>query len=213
MPTASTILGLQPQKRRVFFSFHYQSDIWRVNQVRNSWRYQHEGQREATGFFDGSIWERSKRTSDDSLKALIREGLKNTSVTCVLAGSDTYARRWVRYEIARSIVKGNGLMVVRVHNMKNQAGYVSNKGPNPLDYMGTYKVDGGRILLAEKKNGKWVRYNDFTQSVTLPAQWRQPVSKNVLPLSTYARDYCYIANNGAANFAMWVRHAAGMTGT
>lgn len=213
MALASGILGLQPQKRRVFFSFHYQNDIWRVNQVRNSWRYQHEGQREAEGFFDGSIWERSKRTSDDSLKTLIREGMKNTSVTCVLAGSETYARRWVRYEIARSIVKGNGLLVVRIHNMKNQAGYVAQAGPNPLDYVGTYKLDDGRILFAEKNNGKWVRYSDYTQTVTLPSLWRKPTSTAVVPLSAYARDYCYIAHNGGANFASWVRHAAGMSGT
>lgn len=213
MVLASDYLGLQPQRRRVFFSFHYQNDIWRVNQIRNSWRYQHEDRRVAEGFFDGSIWERSKRTSDDSLKTLIREGLKNTSVTCILAGSETYARRWVRYEIARSIVKGNALLVVRVHNMKNQMGYTAQAGDNPLDHMGTYKLDDGRILLAEKKGGKWVRYDDFTQAVTLPKQWRQPTSTAVLPLSTYARDYCYVGHNGAANFPIWVRHAAGMSGT
>lgn len=213
MALTSGNFGLQPQKRRVFFSFHYQNDIWRVNQIRNSWRYQHEGQREAEGFFDGSIWERSKRTSDDSLKSLIREGLKNTSVTCVLAGSETHTRRWVRYEIALSIVKGNGLLVVRVHNMKNQAGYTSQAGLNPLDYMGTYKLDDGRILLAEKNNSKWVRYNDFTQAVTLPALWKKPTTTAVVPLSTYARDYCYISHYGSTNFPSWVRHAAGMSGT
>ncbi len=212
MALTSNLLGMQPQKRRVFFSFHFQNDIWRVNQIRNSWRYQHEARREAEGFFDGSIWEQSKRTSEESLKALIREGLKNTSVTSVLAGSATYARRWVRYEIARSIVKGNGLLVVRIHNMKNQAGYTSQAGPNPLDYIGTYKIGDGRVLFAEKNNGKWVRYSDYTQAVTLPSQWRQPTSTTVVPLSTYARDYCYVAHNGAANFASWVRHAAEMSG-
>ncbi len=206
--------GLQiPQKRRVFFSFHYQNDIWRVNQVRNSWRYQHEQQRVAEGFFDGSIWESSRRTGPDSLKNLIREGMKNTSVTCVLAGSETYARRWVRYEIARSIVKGNGLLVVNIHNLKNQAGYVSNLGVNPLDFIGTYRVDDGRIFLAEKNNGTWERYTDYTQAVTLPKGWQQPTSTNVLPLSLYARKYCYVTNGGAQNFGVWVRHAAGMTGT
>ena len=55
------------RKRRVFFSFHYQNDIWRVNQVRQSWRYNHEYTRETEGFFDGSIWESSRRTGPDSL--------------------------------------------------------------------------------------------------------------------------------------------------
>ncbi|WP_366658561.1 TIR domain-containing protein [Fodinicurvata sp. EGI_FJ10296] len=200
------------QKRIVFFSFHYQKDIWRVNQVRNSWRYQHEQQRVAEGFFDGSIWESSQRKGSESLKSLIREGMKNTSVTCVLAGAETYDRRWVRYEIARSIVKGNGLLVVHIHNVKNQAGFTLQQGPNPLDYIGTYKTNDGRILLAEKKNGNWVRYEDYTQAVTLPSAWRKPTSKNVVALSSCARSYCYIANKGQQNFASWVRHAADKTG-
>ena len=106
MSSRATILAATPRKRRVFFSFHHKQDIWRVNQIRNSWRYRHESEREAEGFYDGSIWERSKGEGDESLKALIREGIKNTSVTCVLAGTYTYQRRWVRYEIARSIVTG-----------------------------------------------------------------------------------------------------------
>jgi len=208
MSIYSGLLGVQAQKRRVFFSFHYQNDIWRVNQVRNSWRHRHESQREAEGFFDGSIWENSKRTSDDSLKNLIRDGIQNTSVTCVLVGENTFSRRWVRYEIARSILKGNGILSVRVHNLKNQMGYASNEGPNPFDCMGTYKTDDGRLLLAEKNNGKWVRYLDYTQQVYLPAQWQKPTSTSVIPLSRYAYDYCYYMNNGAANFSSWVRDAA-----
>ena len=133
-------MGAQVSKRRVFFSFHYQNDIWRVNQIRQSWRYNHENSRETEGFFDGSIWESSKRTGPDSLKALIREGIKNTSVTCVLVGSQTYQRRWVRYEIARSVVKGNGLLAVKVHRMGDSQGKVSSEGQNPLDYMGVYRA-------------------------------------------------------------------------
>jgi MTH538 TIR-like domain (DUF1863) len=62
-----TLLTQMPRKRRVFFSFHHQQDIWRVNQVRNSWRYRHESEREAEGFYVGSIWERSKAAGNDSL--------------------------------------------------------------------------------------------------------------------------------------------------
>ena len=35
--------------RRVFFSFHYKNDVWRANQVRNSWVTQGK---EAAGFID-----------------------------------------------------------------------------------------------------------------------------------------------------------------
>jgi hypothetical protein len=201
----------QTAKRRVFFSFHYQNDIWKVNQVRNSWRYNHENTRVSEGFFDGSIWESSRRTGPESLKSLIREGIKNTSVTCVLVGTATYERRWVRYELARSVVKGNGLLAVKINLMGNQQGYVSQEGPNPLDYMGVYNA-GGVIRLAEIKGGKWIRYEDYTQAVELPATWIKPHDTNVIRLSRYAGSYCYKTQNGGANFSSWVRQAASDVG-
>ncbi len=210
----SSIFGVTPaqtQKRRVFFSFHYQNDIWKVNQVRNSWRYNHENTRESEGFFDASIWESSRRTGPDSLKSLIREGVKNTSVTCVLVGAATFERRWVRYELARSVIKGNGLLAVKIHLMGNQQGYVSQEGPNPLDYMGVYYA-GGAIRLAERQNGNWAKYADYTQAVDLPVTWIKPRDTTVIKLSRYAGLYCYKRQNGGANFSSWVRQAAADVG-
>jgi hypothetical protein len=198
-----------PRKRRVFFSFHHQQDIWRVNQVRNSWRYRHEREREAEGFYDGSIWDRSKAAGDDSLKALMREGVKNTSVTCVLAGVYTYQRRWVRYEVAQSIVKGTGLFTAKIHGMRTSSGHTSSEGANPLDYMGVYRVSDGRILLADRDSrGEWRAYSDYTLQVVLPAGWEQPGGSTVIPLSRYGRLYDYVAHNGSSNFAGWVATAA-----
>lgn len=210
MPTGfAPFLAEAPQKRRVFFSFHYQQDVWRVNRVRQSWRFCNENEREAEGFFDASLWESSKRKGDDSLKELIREGMKNTSVTCVLAGTHTWARRWVRYEIARSLVKGNGLLVVKIHNMADPNGNGCAEGPNPLDNMSVYRVDDGRILIAEWDNaGKWIRYGDYTQGIDLPQSWRAPSNTNVVQLSSYSRIYDYVVDNGSENFASWVAAAA-----
>ncbi|MGI1662378.1 TIR domain-containing protein [Palleronia sp. KMU-117] len=202
-----------PIKRRVFFSFHYQNDIFRVNQVRNSWMFQHDSDRASEGFFDGSIWETSRRTGDEALKSLIREGIKNTSVTCVLAGRETCYRRWVRYEIARSIIKGNGLLTVQIHNLKDQSQRTSEEGGNPLDYMGVYKVADGRILLAEWGDGQWIQYKDFTQAIDLPRTWISPrAGEGVYQLSNYARKYCYIRDDGSRNFPTWVRDAAQSVG-
>ncbi len=201
----------QPTKRRVFFSFHYQNDIWKVNQVRNSWRHRHEATRETEGFFDGSIWESSQRVGPESLKNLIREGVKNTSVTCVLVGAETYERRWVRYELARSVIKGNGLIAVKINLMGDQQGYVSKEGPNPLDFMGVYNA-GGSVRLAEVRNGNWVKYDDYTQTVDLPVTWLKPSDSTVVRLSRYAKSYCYKTQNGAASFASWVQQAASDVG-
>ena len=101
--------------KKVYFAFHYQDIIdFRANVVRNSW-LTHEG-REAGGFFDKSLWEETKKTSDVALKKLINAGLEYTSVTAVLIGSETYARRWVRYEIMRSIFRGNKVIGIHINN-------------------------------------------------------------------------------------------------
>lgn len=201
--------SLAARKRRVFFSFHYGADIWRANQVRNSWRYQKEDQREAFGWFDASIWESSRRSGDESLKTLIRGGLANTSVTCVLAGTLTFSRRWVRYEIAQSVVRGNGLLSVKINGLKDQYSRPGLDGPNPLDYMGVYRVPDGRILLAEKdQRGNWVAYGDYTREVNLPYGWEQPTGTIVITLSRYSRVYDYCFDGGFRGLGDWVTVAA-----
>lgn len=86
--------------RSVFFSFHYQRDIMRVQVVKN--HYITKGNYTAAGFFDGSLEEKSQREGDAAVKRLIDTGLKGTSVTCVLIGYETYKRRWVDYEILKA---------------------------------------------------------------------------------------------------------------
>ena len=115
--------------RRTFFSFHYVPDVWRAWNVRNSWVVRPEDV-EDRGFFDSSVFEASKKTSDAALKNFLRDGMDNTSVTCVLAGTDTWKRRWVRYEIARSIIRGNGLLTVYIHGVKDRNGQVRRVSSN-----------------------------------------------------------------------------------
>jgi hypothetical protein len=100
-PRASSLLGLYATKRKAFFSFHY-DDIMRVNVVRNAWKITHPDSDQARGFYDGSLWESRKLNGDESVKTLIREGVEHTSAVCVLIGSETWRRRWVKYEIARA---------------------------------------------------------------------------------------------------------------
>lgn len=115
--------------RRAFFSFHYERDIWRSNVVRNSWVTK---DRESAGFWDASLWEKTKLKGENALKRLIDEGLKNTSVTVVLIGRETAYRKWVLYEIEQSRYKGNGLLGIYIHGIKDQHGETDFKGPNPF---------------------------------------------------------------------------------
>jgi hypothetical protein len=115
--------------RRAFFSFHYQRDITRAMLVKNSWVTQ---EREAAGFFDGSLEERAKREGDEAVRRLINRGLENTSVTVVLIGAETATRRWVSYEIAQSYDRGNGMLGVYIHSIPNFQRMKDLRGSNPF---------------------------------------------------------------------------------
>ncbi|MHC4044383.1 TIR domain-containing protein [Bradyrhizobium xenonodulans] len=81
----------QSKKRNVFFSFHY-ADVMQVNNVRKSGEFKQTSSdtgRSIEGFNDYSLWESRRLNGDDALKRLIREGVQNTSVVCVLVGSKT----------------------------------------------------------------------------------------------------------------------------
>ena len=151
--------------KRVFFSFHYQDVAdFRANVVRQHWRTKQD--HEDAGFFDASIWESAKRTGTIAVKRLINSALAGTTVTCVLIGSDTYARPWVRYEILKSFNKGNFILGVHINSIKGKDQMVKSRGPNPLEYVGvTFSGGGDSATLWEKVNGKWVEYSEIDGSI------------------------------------------------
>jgi len=112
--------------RRAFFSFHYERDVWRAGQVRNSWVTKPD--REAAGFWDTAEWEAVERQGDEAIKRWIDRQLEGTSVTVVLIGAETSSRRWIRYEIKRSYEKGNGIIGIYIHNLKDSNGNTDTQG-------------------------------------------------------------------------------------
>lgn len=103
--------------RRVFFSFHYENDVWRANTVRNSWVTQGK---EVAGFVDKAEFEEVKRKGDSAVRNWIDNQLLGTSVTVVLVGSETLNRPYVQYEIEQSIKRGNAIIGVAIGGIKNQ---------------------------------------------------------------------------------------------
>ena len=114
--------------RKVFFSFHYERDIWRTNVVRNSGVV--EGYA-AAGFQDSSLWEEAKKKGDADVKKLIDQGLIGTSVTVVLIGAETSQRKFVDYEIEKSIARGNGLLGIYISGIRDQNGKTDMQGSAP----------------------------------------------------------------------------------
>ena len=117
--------------RKVFFSFHYERDCRRIQQVRNSWVIRKEA--EAQPFYDKAEFEEAKRRAG-GIEKWIEEQLKGTSVTVVLFGAETYNRPWVLHEIKRSYELGKGLLAIDIHRVKDPQLGPDVQGKNPLDY-------------------------------------------------------------------------------
>ena len=114
--------------RRVFFSFHYQRDIFRVNQIRSMPNITGCS---AAGFQDASLWEDAEKKGEAAIKKLIDDGLNNTSVTVVCIGEKTAGRKYINYEIQKSIDRGNGLVGVQIHHLKDHNQNTDNPGEIP----------------------------------------------------------------------------------
>lgn len=103
--------------RYVFFSFHFERDIWRANQVRLSWVTKED--RKAAGFWDNAGWEKVQKEGDEAIKRWINSHMDGTSVTVVLIGAETSNRKWVKYEIEKSYEDKKGMLGVYIHNLKD----------------------------------------------------------------------------------------------
>jgi hypothetical protein len=129
---------LQPSEgsmaRRVFFSFQYDRDILRVEQMRKSGVVLGPGDTPC-GLVDSVEWEGIRRGGDPAILRWIDGQLLGTSVTVVLIGAETANRQWVNYEIVESVRRGNGLLGIYIHNVRDPNGSTTARGENPFDYV------------------------------------------------------------------------------
>ena len=190
--------------KRVFFGFHYQDVIdFRANVVRNHWMTKPD--REAAGFFDASLWETAKKTGSMAVKRLINSGLDGTSVTCLLVGSQTYARPWVRYEILKSFRRGNSILAVHINSIRGKDQATKPKGPNPLDYVGvTFSDNGLTATLWEKVNGQWIEYDEIEGSASYQCSVAQEYRGKGFNLAQWYPEYDWVSDKGYDKFADWV---------
>ncbi len=187
--------------KRVYFAFHYQDVIdFRANVVR---KHNFTGGVEAAGYYDHSIWEEAKNTNPLALKRLINAELENTSVTAVLIGSDTCARRWVRYELMKSVERGNRLLGIHINSITGKDQKAKSLGPDPLDHLGLQVSDDGRKGRPTVWDGqKWIFYSDL-DPFDLNGQPAQIRGKN-WQLSHWFRTYDWVADGGYHNFGSWI---------
>lgn len=128
--------------RSVFYSFHYQNDITRVMVVRNRWVTQ--GGQIISGIIDHADFEKVQRQGDDAIKKWIKSQLTGTTVTVVLIGEETLTRKYVKYEISESLKRGNAIIGVDIHGIKDFNGRTSMAG-NYHSVIGYDDDDGAPI--------------------------------------------------------------------
>ena len=130
--------------RRVFFSFHYKPDNWRVSQVRNM------GMIDGNRAVSDNDWEAVKRGGNKAIQGWIDGQLYGRSCTVVLVGEKTAGRKWIKYEIEESWNAGKGVVWIYIHNLEDCVGNQSKKGRNPFD----------DILIGRKKLSTVVKLYD-----------------------------------------------------
>ncbi|WP_421870154.1 TIR domain-containing protein [Marinoscillum sp.] len=126
-------------KRQIFYSFHFDNDVFRVQQIRN------------IGFIEGNQpvtanrWEEIKRAGTKEIEKWIDDNMKGKTCVVVLVGEGTANRPWVRHEITKAWKDGKGVLGIYVHNIKCARTVRENpfssgkcsKGQNPFE---TFKL-------------------------------------------------------------------------
>ena len=199
--------------RTIYFCFHYQRDIMRVQVVKN--HHVTKGSYTAAGFFDGSLDEKAKKEGDEVVKRLIDGGMKGSTVSCVLIGSETYTRRWVQYEILKSVEHGMGLFGIRIHQISDpsKAGNSSKgkdpAGANPFDCLG-YGRKGDKLNPMVHYQTGWqdAPYQSLLRNSA--AAYLANVDKPIL--SSLFSVYDWVNDDGYNNFETWVAGAAKQAG-
>jgi antiphage defense system Thoeris ThsB-like protein len=114
-------------RRSVFYSFHFDNDVMRVQQVRNI------GALEDNEPVSPSAWEMVRRSGNAAIERWIDENMNYRQCVVVLIGSETASRPWVKYEIKKAWDEKRGLFGIYIHNLKCPRTGTCAKGANPFD--------------------------------------------------------------------------------
>ena len=123
--------------RKVFYSFHFDGDFWRTQQVRNI------GALEKDEPVSKNEWEEVKGGGSSAIEAWIGEELSDKSCLICLIGAETSQRLWVTHEIQQAWNAGKGVVGIYIHRLRDNHGTQSPKGGNPFDNL-TFVKDPSR---------------------------------------------------------------------
>lgn len=112
--------------KSVFYSFHYDRDVHRVQLVRNF------NALEGQPVLNAQEWETVRRGGDTAIQNWIHKQMAYKKAVIVLIGRQTATRGWVIYEIEKAWANKKPLLGIRIHGLSS-LGTVDSPGKNPFD--------------------------------------------------------------------------------
>ena len=146
-------------KRQVFFSFHYKNDVRRAAQIRSI------GQLEEEKPVSDNEWEEVRNKTDELIKRWIDNNMLYRSCLVVLVGTETYSRKWVKYEIEHAWKKGMGVLGIYIHNIKDPIYGTCQKGKNPFEEFSFGNVNFSSIVKCYNPSSIDA-YNDIKNNIS-----------------------------------------------
>jgi hypothetical protein len=124
--------------RRVFYSFNYDEDNWRVSQVKQM------GAVEGQTILGSNAWEDVEAGGKPAIKEYIDKEMSGKSCLVVLIGAHTANREWIDYEIKKAWDEGKGVIGVRINKLLDRDGKASSAGANPFS---AFTIKNGTVRL------------------------------------------------------------------
>lgn len=145
--------------RKIFYSFHFDNDVMRVQQVRNM------GVVEGNTPVSPNTWEEVKKKGKAAVEKWIDENMFGKSCVIVLIGTDTHKRPWVNYEIHKAWKDGKGLLGIHIHNLTCPNNGKCTKGPNPFDSI-KFTLNGKVVVPKVYDPKSSDAYNDIAENLS-----------------------------------------------
>lgn len=157
--------------RSVFYSFQYEPDNWRVQQVMKM------GALSGESIFSAQDWESVRRKTDRAIESWTDRQMKYARAVVVLVGSTTADSRWVRYEIEKAWDECYPLLGIRINSLKDRCGRTDRPGDDPFS----------RVTL---RNGQKV--SDYVHLIEPRGSNSQEVYNSIENnLQTWVNNYAY----------------------
>jgi hypothetical protein len=124
--------------RRVFYSFNFDDDAWRVSQVKNM------GVVSGQPILTANKFEEVKKGGKSAIRKWIDDNMDGRSCVVVLIGRRTADREWVDYEIKKGWADRRALLGVHIHKLEDDRKRQTTKGKNPFR---EFTINHGRTNL------------------------------------------------------------------